>query len=455
MKKRRQTKLIGMVCFVATMMFLWTCEDNDKFVREPYDPLKPVEIDGFKPDSGGFATKLIISGSNFGSDLSKIKVYFTGTDGQTSLTQRAPVIGSDGRRLYALTPRLSHMRKCTISVVVEGDSVALEEKDFLYRTLTTVTTIAGKKGTSQFRGGTLSEAEFISPSTLCVDAEGNIFMSHWAHGEPSTNNHRYGFVLINQEKDLVEILFSGTSTGAPTADADGRVIMAPFDCGDNFLSFDPATQWAPKQRLMLHPTKEMLDGGMQDFNITNGNCRLGMWASALDDGYIYTHYNNGQLIKFHPVSRIGQLVTSLTSSGSFTYIDPYKTNIMYLIFQNNHVIYTYDLITGEYERFAGISGRAGWVDGERLNAEFNMPSQMVVDKDGSIYVADRMNHCIRKITPDGMVTTIIGKGGVAGYQDGNPEDALFDNPRGVAIDDDGTIYIADYGNNCVRKLAIE
>ncbi len=54
-----------------------------------------------------------------------------------------------------------------------------------------------------------------------------------------------------------------------------------------------------------------------------------------------------------------------------------------------------------------------------------------------------------------MVSTVIGKGGVAGYQDGNPEDALFNQPRGVAVTADGNIYITDLGNNVVRKLTIE
>ena len=53
-----------------------------------------------------------------------------------------------------------------------------------------------------------------------------------------------------------------------------------------------------------------------------------------------------------------------------------------------------------------------------------------------------------------MVSTVIGKGGVAGYQD-NPEDALFNQPRGVAVTPDGDIYITDLGNNVVRKLTIE
>ena len=431
------------ICIMTTFVFLSSCDENNppSYEGEAYDPSKPVIITDFKPDSGGLATKVFITGSNFGSDLTKIKVYFN--------DMRAPVVGSDGNRMYVITPRQPG-RENIISVVVNNDSVAFTAKKYLYRTMTTVTTIAGKKGTTEFKGGTLSEAEFHNPSTLCIDAEGNIFLSHW--------RVPYCFVLINQEKDLVEAIYPGSNNGidafgAPTADANGRMIMAPTDGGDGYWSFDPDAQWAPKSRLMIHPTVEMMAEGKRDWVSTN---RLGMAACRLeDDNNIYTHFNNGHLMRYDPLTRLGELVDIITAAGTFLYFDPYQPSILYLVFPGRHMIYSYDVITHEYTLFAGTDSKAGWVDGHRLQAEFNQPSQIVIDKDGSMYIADRLNHCIRRITPDGMVSTVIGKGGIAGYQDGNPEDALFDNPRGVAIDDEGTIYVADYENNCVRKLAIE
>ena len=111
--------------------------------------------------------------------------------------------------------------------------------------------------------------------------------------------------------------------------------------------------------------------------------------------------------------------------------------------------------------FAGAAGQSGWIDGPLKEARFNRPSQMIVAPNGNLYVADRANHCIREIVlPDengdgGMVRTIIGKGGVSGYQVGNPDDALFNNPRGVAVLPDGTMYIADWENNVIRKLTQE
>ena len=67
-------------------------------------------------------------------------------------------------------------------------------------------------------------------------------------------------------------------------------------------------------------------------------------------------------------------------------------------------------------------------DGKRLNARFNFPSQICFELDGIMYIADSSNHCIRSIDREGAVSTVIGVPGRAGYVDGTPDDALFDEP---------------------------
>jgi hypothetical protein len=438
-KINMKTKIL--LFFTVVVLFCWSCgSDNPSGYGEPYDSSKPVELGFFEPDSGGMGTKLFITGKNFGNDPKNIKVYYN--------DMRASVVGSDGSHVYAITPRQPG-ESCKIAVVVGKDSLVFD-KEFKYHTMVTVTTIAGQKGTTTFKEGTLAEATFDHPSTLCVDAEGNIFMSHW--------RVPFCFVLINEKKNIVQAVYSGSNdpldaVGAPTADAEGKVIMAPSDDGDGYFSFDPDAQWSPKRRVILHPTNEEQAAGMMQFSI---NWKHGLSACKLD-GYIYTRSFGGQLIKFHPSTRTGQLVADglLPNTDSYLSFDPVETNILYITYPNHHAIFTYNILTGEHKLFAGTLGTRGYKDGPKLEAELNAPVQLVVDGDGSIIFADRDNHCIRKITRDGMVSTIIGKGGVAGYQDGNPEDALFNSPRGVAIDKDYNIYIADYENNCIRKLAIE
>lgn len=100
------------------------------------------------------------------------------------------------------------------------------------------------------------------------------------------------------------------------------------------------------------------------------------------------------------------------------------------------------------------AGVAGFADGAVDVAKFDFRSNagMDIDSKGNLYVADIFNNCIRKITPGGVVSTFIGKPGVEGYVNGNKDVALFNHPMDVAIDKDDNLYVADAWNWAVRKV---
>jgi sugar lactone lactonase YvrE len=97
------------------------------------------------------------------------------------------------------------------------------------------------------------------------------------------------------------------------------------------------------------------------------------------------------------------------------------------------------------------TGAEGFADGPGNMAKFDFPRQPTVDKTGNVFVADYSNNRIRKITPDGVVSTIAGIS-TPGFVDGAGGVARFNYPSGITVDGDGTIYVADYLNNCIRKI---
>lgn len=101
---------------------------------------------------------------------------------------------------------------------------------------------------------------------------------------------------------------------------------------------------------------------------------------------------------------------------------------------------------------AGVAGMSGSADGKGASARFYYPHGLALDQRGNIYVADSWNHTIRKITPDGVVTTFAGGPGLSGSTDGWRHEARFFMPFAVATDPAGNVYVADEQNSTIRRI---
>ena len=99
---------------------------------------------------------------------------------------------------------------------------------------------------------------------------------------------------------------------------------------------------------------------------------------------------------------------------------------------------------------AGVPGNSGSADDTSSAARFNGPEGIAVDETGNLYVADAGNHTIRNVTPAGVVTTVAGVAGSSGSIDRT--DTRFYQPFGVTVDSAGNVYVADTGNNTIRKI---
>jgi serine/threonine protein kinase, bacterial len=184
----------------------------------------------------------------------------------------------------------------------------------------------------------------------------------------------------------------------------------------------------------------------------------GLAVDATGNVYV-ADYNNNKIRKINPTGN----VTTLAGSGIFGYKDGQGTEAQFM-YLNGLVtdvkgnVYVADLgnyrirkITpnGEVSTFAG-SGVVGLADGQGLNAQFSGPAGLTIDLNGNLYVTDSQR--IRKITPDGVVSTIAGSG-IAGYVDGPGNSAKFFNPGGIAIDVSGNLFVMDSDNSKVRKIS--
>lgn len=126
---------------------------------------------------------------------------------------------------------------------------------------------------------------------------------------------------------------------------------------------------------------------------------------------------------------------------------------VYVADTGNHAIRKID-IHRSVTTVAGLPGApGGFADGVATLARFRFPAGIAVDPiSGALYVSDKDNHVIRRITPDGSVTTIAGEPGVAGTADAQGTAAKFAYPRGLVVDANGIIYVADAGNHAIRRV---
>ena len=108
---------------------------------------------------------------------------------------------------------------------------------------------------------------------------------------------------------------------------------------------------------------------------------------------------------------------------------------------------------GVVSTLAGLAGNSGAADGPNSKARFHRPSGLALDSATNLFVADSLNHTIRRITPGGTVSTIAGLAGVWGSADGTNNAARFFQPVGISADAAGNLLVADSGNQTLRKIS--
>lgn len=432
---------------VSVLALLFACKENEGEInRKEHNPNEPITLASYSPHEGGAKDKILLDGENFGSDASKIEVYFNNT--------QAAVVSSSGDRIYAIVPRLPGENP-VIKVVIGEQSATYEDK-FTYTAQAQVTTVTGN-GTKNFEAGTLDQAH-VYGKYLELDAEGNIFMS-WRDGGS------FGVARINEQQNIVTALYeidaspNPYSNGITVDRTTGVVTVSHESVPEVFFSFDPREAWNPRQR---------------NAHFSEAEYNSIVWADRYNnfvtfcpyDGYLYTRFRDGKVAKIHPDTYEATIVHQGPYGSQYGQaINPAKPWELYMTLHSNaspvefrQGIMVLDLRdpdgTGGFKRI-NAPGGSGFRDGPVEEAVFNLPKDIKFDNDGNMFIADYGNHCIRMLSADGIVTTVAGQPGTSGYRDGGPIESLFNQPWGVAVNEQGEIYIADWSNARIRKLVIE
>jgi len=181
-------------------------------------------------------------------------------------------------------------------------------------------------------------------------------------------------------------------------------------------------------------------------------------------GYVYAvDRQNNRICKISPAGKVvtlagsGQIGNTDGKGKNASFNLPYGIDLdvagnAYVVDRYNNTIrkITPD---GVVTTFAG-SGAIGSTDGVGTAASFNWPTGVALDNGGNLIIADTYNNKIRKITPAGLVTTIAGNGSI-GTTDGAALSASFNVPTGVEVDGSGNIWVADVNNNMIRKISTD
>jgi len=319
-----------------------------------------------------------------------------------------------------------------------------------------VSTFAGD-GTAAYLDGPLLSARFLTPIDIAISASGILYVADY-------NGRRIRKITGGQVSVLAGDGNFGTRNGA----GDTAEFVDPYrievDAGGNVYEMDQADsrvrRIAPDGVVSTYAGSEV--SGFKDGDVSVALFSVGMGGIAMGaQGSVYIDdTNNGRIRKISAAGQVSTFAGRETKGfldGDTSIAKFLNPNAILFDQQGNMYVadngnYCIRKITtgGMVTRFTG-AGTRGMADGAAGAAEFQYIYDMVIDKDGNLFLSD--GDRIRKVNPAGEVSTIAGS--TTGYADGDGPAAQFNYPAGLAIDAEGNLYVADAMNNRVRKISFK
>jgi sugar lactone lactonase YvrE len=200
------------------------------------------------------------------------------------------------------------------------------------------------------------------------------------------------------------------------------------------------------------------DGGLTWTNLANNSTYSGADTGTLELSGVTASLNGNEYR--YVISVLGG--TSTSNAATLTVAQAFFPHPTCIAVDGSGNLYVGDAsadtirkitATGTVTTLAGSSGQAGTADGNGANARFNQPGGLVSSTTGTLSVSDTANATIRRIAPDGSVTTLAGSTMLRGNADGTGTAATFSSPVGITLDASGTLFIADALNHTIRLIS--
>ncbi|MEO6875121.1 MAG: FG-GAP-like repeat-containing protein [Opitutaceae bacterium] len=323
------------------------------------------------------------------------------------------------------------------------------------------TTLAGTAGSNGSIDATGSAARFFRPYGLAVDAVGSVYVAD-----------TYNSTIRKITSDGVVTTFAGTAGSPGSTDATGSAARfdlpggVALDSNGNVYVADTYNSTIRKiTPAGVTTTFAGLAGSPGSADGTGSAARfnnpIGLASDTSDNIYVADTVND-TIRKITSAGVVSTLAGTAGSAGSTDatgsaarFYQPYGVAVdgagnVYVADTNNSTIRKITS-AGVVSTLAGTASSTGSLDATGSAARFNNPFSVAVDGSGNVYVADTTNSTVRKITTEGVVTTLAGSAGFIGSTDAAGSAARFNYLGGIAVNGSGVLYVADSFNYIIRR----
>lgn len=444
----------GFLFLVSILFLLGACSTNEtggSDFQKPHDPNSPVTVTGIGPLEGGLGTRVVVTGTNFGTDTAKVKLFFN--------DKESLILKIQSNAIYAMVPKQPGDLS-TIKVMVEEKEDAngkplykehiLKDKQFKYNLRASVTTVAGVFGISELKDGPALEATFKRPVFIEVIDEETM-------------------LITDDSGDAIRMLSL----------SDGQLVTVAQTSNpwQSAMSLDKTTFFCVEQNVKPILFKALYKGSewkelrtFYDQKDANGDYIVGglkTYGITADDKYVYVLTAYGRkLVRVDQESGDVELMGENLDLESWSHLayNP-KNGYIYVSGEDRGRLYRFDpkkptekaapwLTLHDMEWVVG-TGKGDAKEGNGKSAQLGSTEGLCADRDGNVYLSDYRNDIVWKIDTEFNATIFAGTPGTPGYKDGKPKESLFDNLYDVAVSDEGILYVADTNNRVIRCIAIQ